>query len=263
MPVGHRTAGSGCSQTQESSWQQTGGSAAGRQLYNKTCTLCHGPDGSEGDRAPALAAARRYFRLSEAAIFDAIKNGIPGSTMPASGLPDNDIWGIVAFIRNIRSTASDNIVPGDVENGRTIFEGTGGCNQCHMIRGHGGLIGPDLSSIGAELTLARLRESLVASRPIPAGYRPVRVLTVNGETIEGIAKNEDAFSIQVLDRTDKLRLFAKDDLREVIRETTSLMPHNFDKILAPGDFQDLVAMLSRQARTKVRIEQQGENEIGR
>src|SRR5258708_974775 len=119
--------------------------------------MCHGADGSEGDRAPALAGTRRFFRLSESAIFDTVKNGIPGSTMPASGLPDNDIWGIVAFIRNIRSTASDNIVPGNVENGRKIFEGKGGCSQCHMIRGQGGLIGPDLSSIGAELTLARLR----------------------------------------------------------------------------------------------------------
>ena len=51
--------------------------AAGRTIYNKTCTMCHGQDGADGDRAPSLAAARRYFRLSEASIFDAIKNGIP------------------------------------------------------------------------------------------------------------------------------------------------------------------------------------------
>ncbi len=42
----------------------------GHTLYNKTCTACHGRDGTQGDRAPALGAARRYFRLSEAAIFD-------------------------------------------------------------------------------------------------------------------------------------------------------------------------------------------------
>src|ERR1700682_6452547 len=141
--------------------------AAGRKLYNNTCTMCHGADGAEGDRAPALAASRRYFRLSEAAIFDSIKKGIPGTAMPASGLPDNDVWRVVAFIRNIRGTASDNIVPGDVENGRRVFEGKGGCSACHMIRGQGGLIGPDLSSIGAELTLTSLRDSLVTSRPIP------------------------------------------------------------------------------------------------
>src|SRR3569833_984737 len=58
--------------------------AQGHELYNKSCTACHGRDGTQGDRAPALGAARRYFRLSEAAIFDAIKTGIHGSAMRAS-----------------------------------------------------------------------------------------------------------------------------------------------------------------------------------
>ena len=237
--------------------------AAGRKLYNNTCTMCHGADGAEGDRAPALAASRRYFRLSEAALFDSIKKGIPGTAMPAAGLPDSDIWRIVAFIRNIRGTASDNIVPGDIENGRRVFEGKGGCSACHMIRGQGGLIGPDLSSIGAELTLTSLRESLVTSRPIPRGYRPVRVTTLDGEVVRGVARNEDAFSIEILDGAGKLHLFANDELREIVHETTSLMPRDFDKKLTVGELRDLIAMLSRQARTKLRIEQQGENEVGR
>ena len=237
--------------------------AAGRTIYNKTCTMCHGQDGADGDRAPSLAAARRYFRLSEASIFDAIKNGIPGSVMPAAGLPDNDVWRIVAFIRNIRGTASDNIVPGDVEHGMRVFESKGGCQKCHMIRGQGGILGPDLSSVGAELTLSRLRDSLTKPVPIRPGFQPVRATALTGEVIRGIAKNEDGFSIEILDEKGKLHLFTKDELREVVHEMTSPMPHNIDKTLTADEFRDLVAMLSRQARTKVRVEQQGENEIGR
>ena len=237
--------------------------SAGHRLYNKTCTMCHGADGTEGERAPALAANRRYFRLSEAAIFDAIKTGISGTAMPASGLPDDDIWRIVAYIRNIRGTASDNIVPGNIENGRRLFDGKGQCSGCHMIRGQGGLIGPDLSSIGAELTLVRLRNSLVSRHPIPQGYQPVQVKTIDGKTIEGVAKDETAFSIQILDRTGKLHLFEKDELQEVRHQQESLMPHNYDKVLTSDELRDLIAMLSRQARDKVRIDQPGENEIGR
>ncbi len=237
--------------------------AAGRAIYNKTCTMCHGQDGADGDRAPSLGAARRYFRLSEASIFDAIKNGIPGSTMPAAGLPDNDVWRIVAFIRNIRGTASDNIVPGDVEHGMRVFESKGGCRKCHMIRGQGGITGPDLSSIGAELTLGRLQDSLTKADRIRPGFQPARVTTLNGEVVRGIAKNEDGFSIQILDENGKLHLFAKDELREVAHEGASPMPHDIDKKLTADEFRDLVAMLSRQARTKVRVEQQGESEIGR
>ena len=236
---------------------------AGRQLYNASCTGCHGKDGNEGDRAPSLNSARRYFRLSEAAIFDAIKNGIPGSAMPAAALPELDVWRIVAFIRNIRGTASDNVVPGDVENGRTVFAGAGGCARCHMIRGQGGTIGPDLSSIGAQLTLERLRDALTKERPVPHGSRMVTATTSDGRVVRGVARNMDAFSIQILDEKNKLYLLDRQELRSLEISQKSLMPHNYDKTLSPEQFRDLLAMLSRQARTKITMKQQGENEIGR
>ncbi len=237
--------------------------AAGHTLYNNTCTICHGPDGNEGERAPALNATRRYFRLSEAAIFDAIKNGIAGTAMPASGLPDPDAWRIVAYIRNIRGTASDGVVPGDVENGMAVFNGVGGCSRCHMIRGQGGTIGPDLSSIGAQISLIKLTESLTQERPTPKGYRPVTATTLTGDVIRGVGKNDDGFSIQILDEKNKLHLFDKQELRSVVYDKESLMPHHYDKVLSASQLQDLLAMLSKQARDKVTIQQQGEDEAGR
>ena len=237
--------------------------AAGHALYNNSCTICHGPDGNEGERAPALNATRRYFRLSEAAIFDAIKNGIAGTAMPASGLTDPDVWRIVAYIRNIRGTASDGAVPGDIENGMAVFNGVGGCSRCHMIRGQGGTIGPDLSSIGAQISLIKLTESLTQERPIPKGYRPVTATTLTGDVIRGIAKNDDGFSIQILDEKNKLHLFDKQELRSVVYDKESLMPHRYDMTLSASQLQDLLAMLSRQARDRVTIQQQGEDEVGR
>ncbi|MEO8735653.1 MAG: c-type cytochrome [Edaphobacter sp.] len=236
---------------------------AGHALFNKTCTGCHGVDAGEGGRAPALGANRRYFRLSDGAIFDAVKNGIPGTAMPNMGLSDDDAWRIVAFIRNLRATASDNIVPGSVDHGMAVFEGKGGCLRCHMIGGHGGTIGPDLSSIGAQVTLLHLREALSQTLPIPPGYAPVKVTTKSGEVVEGIAKNDDGFSIQILDEQNKLHLYDKSDLRQIVYAKHSLMPHDIDKQLTPDEFQDLLAMLSRQSRTKVHIEVEHENEAGR
>jgi len=237
--------------------------AEGQAIYNKTCTGCHGRDGGEGDRAPSLDANRRYFRLSEAAIFEAVKNGIAGTAMPSSGLPDKEVWKTVAFIRNIRGTASDNIVPGNVQSGMAVFTGTGGCVSCHMIRGQGGTIGPDLSSIGAQVSLKKLQDSLTKERPIPNGYRPVSVTTLKGETIQGVARNSDAFSIQLLDRSGKLHMFDRQELQGVMYGEHSLMPHDFDKRLTSEEYRDLIAMLSSQARTKVKMIQQGENEVGR
>src|SRR5258708_15908346 len=76
----------------------------GRQLYNSSCTACHGLDGTVGDRAPALAASRRYLRNSDNDLFAAIKKGIPATLMPQSGLPDNDIRKIAAYIPRFPAT---------------------------------------------------------------------------------------------------------------------------------------------------------------
>src|SRR5438132_287615 len=54
----------------------------GREIYNRTCTVCHGLDGSAGGRAPGLGAGRSYVLRTDEAIFGAIQNGIAGTEMP-------------------------------------------------------------------------------------------------------------------------------------------------------------------------------------
>src|SRR5258705_525408 len=84
-----------------------------------------------------------------------------------------------------------------VERGQAIYETTAGCGACHMIGGRGGLLGPDLSNIGAERSLHDLREVLTSPRAlIPRGFQPVRITTLSGEAIEGVVKNEDSATLQ-------------------------------------------------------------------
>src|SRR5262249_49131087 len=78
----------------------------GRDIFNRSCTACHGLDGVAGDRGPALGARRRYMRRTDEQIFDAIQNGIPGTLMPASSMPEADIRKVVAYLRSLRSPAS-------------------------------------------------------------------------------------------------------------------------------------------------------------
>ena len=239
--------------------------AAGREVFNRTCTACHGVDGGEGERAPALVGDRRFFRLSEGALYDTIKNGIPGTAMMAMGaaMDDKDVWRVVVFIRAMRGSASETDVAGNVEHGKEIFAGKGGCAKCHAIQGKGATIGPDLSNVGAEMTLKHLRESLTTETPITRGYTPVTVVLANGQTVKGVAKNEDAFSLQLLDYDNHLQLIDKADVRQEDEGTKSLMPHDYDKVLSKDEFQDLLAMLAKQTRDGGRKKIEGDGEVGR
>jgi len=224
----------------------------GHEIYNRTCTTCHGVNGAAGARGPALAGRRGYQRSTDASIFDAIQGGIPGTGMPPSGLAITDIWKVAAYIRSLRASASDTFVPGNVSHGEQIFWDKGDCGSCHMIGGRGGILGPDLSSIGEERTLRQIRDALTQPRAqIPDGYRPVEVVTTDGRRLSGILKNENNFSLQLLDSHDQLQLFTRDELREVRYGHASIMPANYDKTLSPAELQDLLAFLSRQARDKI------------
>ena len=239
--------------------------AAGRAAFNRTCTACHGVDGGEGERAPALVGDRRFFRLSEAALYDTIENGIPGTAMPAIGktMDSNEVLQVVVFIRAMRGSAVDADVAGDVQHGKDVFAGRGGCIKCHSLDGHGGTIGPDLSNVGAELTLKHLRDALTVDTPITTGYRPVTVVLNNGQTLKGIAKNEDAFSLQLLDYDDHLHLINKADVQHEDESSKSLMPHDYDKTLSKDEFQDLLALLAKQTRDGGHKRIEGDGEVGR
>jgi putative heme-binding domain-containing protein len=222
---------------------------AGREIYNRSCTMCHGKDGDAGDRGPALAARRRYLRSTEQQLFDAIKQGIPGTLMPSSPLPEADIAKMVAFIRSLRATAIETPVTGNPAAGQTVFLGKGGCSTCHMVNGRGGLVGPDLSNIGAERSLRYLSEALTTPRPhIPAGYQPVELVTTAGERLRGTLKNEHNFSLQILDQSGRLHLLTRDEVRSITYGTRSPMPTGFNQTLTPSEFDNVVAYLSRLAR---------------
>ncbi len=226
---------------------------AGRLMYNRSCTACHGLDGEVGDRAPALKGTRRFSRSTDDELFEAIRHGIKGTMMPSSPLPDNDVWRIVAYIRSMRASAYDAPVDGNVEKGREIFWNTAKCGGCHMIQGRGGLAGPDLSNVGGERSVPKLTELLTMPRPhVPAKYRPAKVVTKNGETVEGIIKNENNFSIQMIDRQQRIRLFTSDEIQGVEYGATTLMPTDWDKRLKPAEFKDLIAFLSRQAAARLK-----------
>ena len=105
-------------------------------------------------------------------------------------------------------------------------------------------LGPDLSRIGAARSrTALMRELRSASEYYPPGYEPVTVLLRDGRRIAGVRKNEDTFSIQLMDVNEELHLLLKSDLLEVIHEEHSLMPDYGVEQLTDAELDDLLSYL--------------------
>jgi hypothetical protein len=75
------------------------------------------------------------------------------------------------------------------------------------------------------------------------GYQPVTLVTRDGQRIRGLKKNEDAFSIQIMDPRERIQGYVKSNLREVVNDTTSLMPEFGPDKISDRDLDDLLAYL--------------------
>ncbi len=63
------------------------------RLYRIKCAGCHGANGEGG-----IGASLRGKLRHRAQLFDVIKNGIPSTEMPASGLPDPQVKKMVTYV---------------------------------------------------------------------------------------------------------------------------------------------------------------------
>ena len=69
------------------------------------------------------------------------------------------------------------------------------------------------------------------------------VVMRDGRQIKAVRKNEDSYSIQIMDTNEQLSTYLKKDLREVIDEKKSLMPdYGLDKLTA-AELDDLLVYL--------------------
>jgi putative heme-binding domain-containing protein len=215
---------------------------AGYRLYASQCALCHGQN---GDGVAGVNLPRQQFRRasSDDDIRNVVSTGVVAAGMPAFKLQPAELDGIVAFIRSGFDLSSTPFKIGTAARGQAVFDGKGGCAACHRVNGQGALSAPDLSDIGALRQPAALQRALLdPSAAVMPINRPVRVVTKDGRTLRGRRLNEDSYSVQLIDRNERLVSLAKADLREYEIETRSAMP-SFRGKLTDDELADLLAYL--------------------
>lgn len=215
----------------------------GAAMFRTRCAGCHGPD-AHGYLGPDLtgfwAAGGTDDRM-----FDTVRRGVPGTEMIGADpqrVLDKEIWQMLAYIRTLSAVPAAPPT-GDAANGERIFRGN--CNGCHRVNGRGGVLGPDLSRIGSARPRAGLQSKIRGSADfIRPGYEPVTLVTKDGERIRGVRKNEDEFSIQIMDARERLQGYLKANLAEFTTDRQSLMPVYGPDRLGDHDLDDLLRYLT-------------------
>lgn len=211
--------------------------ARGRILFDAQCARCHGIEGT-GGVGPSLQRPVLARAPNDTVFAALIGGGIPERGMPGAWqLSPNEVSAVIAYVRSLGNRPPEK-APGNATRGESIFRGRGGCLQCHTVNGIGGVLGPELSNVGAARGLAYLRRALRdPGAELPAGpgisyagsehvrFLLVRATPQGGAAITGIRVNEDAFTIQVRDTGGKIHSLDKARLTKLEKLFhDSLMP---------------------------------------
>ena len=203
--------------------QNDAGPGAG--IFRDRCSVCHGADASGTERGPGLAGNGRVRGLTLVHLRRTIHDGIPEGGMPGFNLPATELDAVTAYVRSMNATAAEAHVGGDRAAGERFFFGTGGCGNCHMALGRGKAVGPDLSNVAREMSLAEMEEAVRhPSARIAAGYELVNLELRDGRKLRGFARNRSIYSVQVQDFDGNFHLLTDTQIARITSEPGSLMP---------------------------------------
>lgn len=222
--------------------------------YRKFCAACHGDNATGTDRGPSLIDTRSLRSRSETSIRSVILNGTRGG-MPAFPLPAADLDVLAHTIRGWNASAFDAKPAGDIAAGKQFADRS--CLSCHMVRGLGASNGPDLSSVGRELTVREIEQTLAdptSRKGMHSGascpgwafcpddpWGVVNVKLKDGKALRGFARSRGAHDLQLQGFDGKMHLFTSNDYSAIEKETTSYMPPLQASAI---ERRDLIAYLS-------------------
>ena len=226
--------------------------AAGEQIFRSHCAPCHGIKGT-GGLGPNLTTGTFFHGGSDADLYRNIGEGIVGTAMPGVFFDGTQVWQLVAFVRSLGQSAGAVSARGNASHGEQLFR-TQGCGGCHLVRGQGGIRGPDLSVIGSQRSAEYLRESLVdPNAKVAPEYWVAKIITRDGASHTGFVMNQDTYMVQILDFTRGLESVSRADFKDFGVDRSSSMP-SFRGKLGDSDLDDLVSYLSSLRRQPVRSE---------
>lgn len=223
----------------------------GAVLFRQECTYCHGVAARGGMRGPDLTTGSWSHGGADGEVARTISDGVAGTAMPPNKLTEAEVWQIISYLRTLQQAPV--AAKGDARSGETLFTGALRCASCHIVKGRGGRLGPELTTVGSARSRAYIVESirepgkhLTEIRGLGEAsmkFDTVTLTTADGRTIVGVPINEDTFTVQVMDAAERVQSFDKKTLKAFRHENRSMMPAYDTNRLSDADLDDLLAYL--------------------
>jgi cytochrome c oxidase cbb3-type subunit III len=174
---------------------------AGGALFQQNCAFCHGRDAGGGETGPDLTRSKLVGAdVGGDKIGDVVLHGRTDKGMPAFQLSSEQISNLAAFIHFTRAKAMSqsgkrkgvdvaDLQTGNVEAGKTYFNGAGGCAKCHSPTG-------DLAGIASKYEGLQLEERMLYPKDVKS---KVAVTVPSGQTLSGTLEYLDEFTLGMRD----------------------------------------------------------------
>ncbi|MGB7345264.1 MAG: PVC-type heme-binding CxxCH protein [Pirellulaceae bacterium] len=132
---------------------------------------------------------------------------------------------------------------GDIEQGKAVF--TKNCATCHVFKGEGNVVGPNLNGMSVHPKLELLTHILDPNRSVEANYRLYNVLTVDGEVVSGLLSGETLTSIEMVDAKGKRQTILREDIEQLNASKNSAMPEGLEESVDDDGLVDLLEYLTQ------------------
>ncbi len=132
---------------------------------------------------------------------------------------------------------------GDPDLGKAVF--TKHCATCHVFKGEGKIVGPNLNGMSVHPKAELLTHILDPNRSVEANYRLYTVLTADGVVIAGLLSAESLTTIEMVDAQGKQHTILREDIDELQPSKNSAMPEGFEQSIDDVGFVNVLEYLTQ------------------
>lgn len=133
---------------------------------------------------------------------------------------------------------------GNVALGQEVYKSKGTCANCHIVGGVGKNVGPDLTEIGSKLSREAMLVSILdPSAGISHNYENYAALTSSGQVVNGLLVSKTDAQVVLKDAQGIERTIPADELEQLKKLETSLMPENIHENLTAEELVHLMEYL--------------------